>query len=89
MLVEMTDVRDTTLGYSSIIISTQSRHVVAQTGFLVSIPKLCVYPQAMGLRLLHQSELRNLQTRINEIIVKAQSVTADPKTDERLGRVGK
>ena len=44
---------------------------------------------AMGLRLLHQSELRNLQTRINEIIVKVQSVTADPKTDERLGRVGK
>ena len=44
---------------------------------------------AMGLRLLHQSELRNLQTRINEIIVKVQSVTADPRTDERLGRVGK
>ena len=44
---------------------------------------------AMGLRLLHQSELRRLQTRINEIIVIAQSVTADPKTDERLGRVGK
>ena len=44
---------------------------------------------AMGLRLLHQSELRNLQTRINEIIVKVQSITADPRTDERLGRVGK
>ena len=49
----------------------------------------CLDKAAMGLRLLHQSELRNLQTRINEIIVKAQSVTADPKTDERLGRVGK
>ncbi|XP_033105343.1 RNA transcription, translation and transport factor protein-like [Anneissia japonica] len=41
------------------------------------------------LRLLHVNELRELQTRINEAIVCAQSVTANPKTDERLGKVGR
>lgn len=41
------------------------------------------------LRLLHIRELRELQTRINEAIVAAQAITANPKTDERLGKVGK
>ncbi|VDP07380.1 unnamed protein product [Soboliphyme baturini] len=40
------------------------------------------------LRLLHVSEVRHLQTKINEAIVAAQEITADPKTDERLGKVG-
>jgi len=44
---------------------------------------------AKVLRLLHLSELRELQTRINELIVALQQVTANPKTDQRLGRVGK
>ena len=44
---------------------------------------------AKVLRLLHLSDLRELQTRINELIVALQQVTADPKTDQRLGKVGK
>lgn len=41
------------------------------------------------LRLLYISDLRNLQTRINEAIVRVQAVTANPKTDTRLGKVGR
>lgn len=41
------------------------------------------------LRLLHIKELRNLQTSINELIVTVQTVTANPKTDQSLGKVGK
>ena len=40
------------------------------------------------LRLLHVTELRELQTRINEAIVAVQAITANPKTDQSLGRVG-
>ncbi len=41
------------------------------------------------LRVLHVRELRKLQNRINEAIAEMQSVTANPKTDSRLGRVGR
>lgn len=41
------------------------------------------------LRLLHLKELRDLQTQINETIVNVQQITANPKTDSSLGRVGK
>ncbi len=41
------------------------------------------------LRLLHVSELRDLQTRINESIVAVQKITANPKTDQKLGKVGR
>lgn len=41
------------------------------------------------MRLLHISELRDLQTKINEAIVAVQAITANPKTDQSLGRVGK
>ncbi|XP_054758376.2 RNA transcription, translation and transport factor protein-like [Lytechinus pictus] len=41
------------------------------------------------LRLLHINELRDLQTKINETIVAVQSLTANPKTDQRLGKVGR
>ncbi|XP_077462165.1 RNA transcription, translation and transport factor protein [Stigmatopora argus] len=44
---------------------------------------------AQILRLLHIEELRELQTRINEAIVAVQAVIADPKTDHRLGKVGR
>ena len=44
---------------------------------------------AKVLRLLHIQELRDLQTHINELIVAVQAITADPKTDQSLGRVGK
>ena len=40
------------------------------------------------LRLLHIQELRELQTKINEAIVQVQALTANPKTDARLGKVG-
>lgn len=42
-----------------------------------------------GLTLLYIQDLRNLQTKINELIVNVQSVTANPKTDTKLGKVGK
>ena len=41
------------------------------------------------LRVLHIEELRQLQTRINEAIVSGQIKTADPKTDTKLGQVGR
>ena len=44
---------------------------------------------AKVLRLLHIRELRDLQTQINELIVSVQAITANPKTDQSLGRVGK
>jgi RLL motif-containing protein 1 len=34
-------------------------------------------------------ELRELQTRINEALVSVQAIIADPKTDHRLGKVGR
>lgn len=44
---------------------------------------------AKGLSLLYIQDLRNLQTKINETIVAVQSLTANPKTDTKLGKVGK
>lgn len=44
---------------------------------------------AKGLSLLYIQDLRNLQTKINETIVAVQNITADPKTDTKLGQVGK
>ncbi|KAK9892302.1 hypothetical protein WA026_019106 [Henosepilachna vigintioctopunctata] len=43
---------------------------------------------AKVLRMLYIQDLRNLQTKANELIVAAQKVTANPKTDTRLGKVG-
>jgi len=40
------------------------------------------------LRLLFITDLRDLQTKINECIVSVQTITANPKTDTRLGKVG-
>ena len=44
---------------------------------------------AKTLRLLHLRELRLLQTRVNELIVAVQGITADPKTNQMLGKVGR
>lgn len=44
---------------------------------------------AKVLRLLHIQELRQLQTNINELIVAVQAITANPKTDQSLGQVGR
>lgn len=41
------------------------------------------------LRILYIQDLRDLQTRANELIVAVQNVTANPKTDTKLGKVGK
>lgn len=41
------------------------------------------------LALLYIQDIRNLQTKINESIVRVQSITANPKTDTKLGKVGK
>eukprot|EP00397_Hematodinium_sp_SG-2012_P055144 GEMP01067060.1.p1 GENE.GEMP01067060.1~~GEMP01067060.1.p1 ORF type:complete len:222 (+),score=49.23 GEMP01067060.1:135-800(+) len=41
------------------------------------------------LRVLHGQELRKLQCNINDILTQLQDLTADPKTDSRLGRVGR
>ncbi|VDN60443.1 unnamed protein product [Dracunculus medinensis] len=43
---------------------------------------------ARALRLVHLENLREVQTEVNEAIVAVQKLTADPKTDARLGRVG-
>ncbi|XP_049286598.1 RNA transcription, translation and transport factor protein-like [Anopheles funestus] len=40
------------------------------------------------LRLLQIQNIRKLQTTINETIVAVQNVTADPRTDTSLGKVG-
>lgn len=40
------------------------------------------------LRLLYVQNLRDLQTKANELVVAVQTVTANPKTDTRLGKVG-
>uniref|UniRef100_A0A1I7Z7Q7 DnaJ-X domain-containing protein n=1 Tax=Steinernema glaseri TaxID=37863 RepID=A0A1I7Z7Q7_9BILA len=41
-----------------------------------------------ALRLLHLQNMRELQTGINRTLVSVQSVTADPKADVRVGKVG-
>ncbi|GAB0092980.1 uncharacterized protein DMENIID0001_080320 [Sergentomyia squamirostris] len=41
------------------------------------------------LRLLQIQSVRQLQTAINETIVVVQNLTADPRTDTKLGKVGR
>jgi len=43
---------------------------------------------ASVLRLLHSIELAQLQVNINHVINGLQELTADPKTDSKLGKVG-
>nr|CAG4646470.1 EOG090X0ARU [Macrothrix elegans] len=43
---------------------------------------------ANALRFLFIHDLRGLQTKINECLVAVQALTADPKTDTKLGKVG-
>lgn len=40
------------------------------------------------LRYLFIHDLRDLQTKINECLVCVQALTANPKTDTKLGKVG-
>jgi RLL motif-containing protein 1 len=41
------------------------------------------------LRLLHVQDLREIQDRVNGAIESIQQLTANPKTDTRLGKVGR
>jgi RLL motif-containing protein 1 len=41
------------------------------------------------LRARHVAHLRALQSRVDAALVAAQECTADPRTDARLGRVGR
>ncbi|XP_076545930.1 RNA transcription, translation and transport factor protein-like [Osmia lignaria lignaria] len=56
-------------------------------GFQLNKPTL--ENAAKILALLYIQDIRNLQTKINEAIVRVQSITANPKTDTKLGKVGK
>lgn len=58
------------------------------SSFFFVIADSAVNEAAKIIRLLHVTELRELQTRINEAIVAVQAITANPKTDQSLGRVG-
>jgi len=44
---------------------------------------------ATVLRLLYIDDLRSLQTQVNEIVSTLQDFTANPKTDSKLGKVGR
>jgi RLL motif-containing protein 1 len=41
------------------------------------------------LRMLYVEQLRKLQSDVNGVIATAQNFTADPRTDSRLGKVGR
>lgn len=53
-----------------------------------AFPEKNVDEAANILRLLQIHSVRNLQTVINETIVAVQEITANPKTDTKLGKVG-
>ncbi|NXL67973.1 RTRAF protein, partial [Chordeiles acutipennis] len=59
------------------------------TSLSATHPDAVLNEAAQILRLLHIEELRELQTKINEAIVAVQAIIADPKTDHRLGKVGR
>ena len=50
--------------------------------------KALARPAAL-LRARHVAQLRALQSRVDAALVAAQECTADPRTDTRLGRVGR
>ena len=54
-----------------------------------SLPDRTLDQAARVLRLLHIAELRELQTKVNELIASVQALVADPKTNVKLGKVGK
>jgi len=57
-----------------------------ELGFEVKDPVL--KNAAKVLRLLFINDIRDLQTKINEVMVAVQTITANPKTDSSLGKVG-
>lgn len=65
------------------ILKTSPHIDVAKTGANI------IQQPADVLKLLFVQDLRDLQTKINEALVAVQAVTADPRTDTKLGRVGR
>ena len=59
----------------------------ADLGFDTGDPVLNL--AARVLRLLYIRDLRHLQTACNEALVAVQNLIADPRTDTRLGKVGR
>lgn len=41
------------------------------------------------MRLFYVNELRNLQNCVNDAIAELQTITSNPKTDSKLGKVGR
>ena len=52
-------------------------------------PDSAVREAAKIIRLLQIHQLRELQTKINQSIVTVQMLSANPKTDQSLGKVGR
>ncbi|XP_060533130.1 RNA transcription, translation and transport factor protein [Cylas formicarius] len=59
----------------------------ADLGFDLNDPVL--NKAAKILRMLYIHDLRDLQTKANEMVVAIQNITANPKTDTKLGKVGR
>ena len=57
--------------------------------FFFSFSDYIINEAAKILRLLHIKDLRELQSQINYAIVAVQAITANPKTDSRLGKIGR
>ena len=66
----------------------KSRSLRYPVVFSLLVSDSAVNEAAKIIRLLHVTDLRELQTRINEAIVAVQAITANPKTNQSLGRVG-
>lgn len=58
-------------------------------GFSMEGASSAAVSTARVLRLLYINDLRELQTSVDRLIVSAQEVSADPRTNSRLGKVGK
>jgi len=70
--------------------NTKGKQLTAMTiGSDFNMGDIMLNNAAKGLSLLYIQDLRNLQTKINETIVAVQNITANPKTDTKLGKVGK
>lgn len=56
----------------------------------VGLPDDATVAKAVSVaRLLHVNDLRRLQSDVDAFLVSMQEYTADPKTDSRIGRVGR
>jgi len=61
---------------------------MAQIPIAVEVDDPEVKKAAGMLRLLHNIEMGQLQVNVNQVLNELQQLTANPKTDARLGRVG-